>query len=494
MQDIVVFGTGEVGRKAFPFLKKEFHLLFWVDNNKDKWGGKLEGLDIKSPEEILQRDCCVVITSTKYAREIAQQLQHMGVVAEKIYFCRKFQTSTAYAYEAYPLLAEKVAETGISLVQYDLYHKKECIMANIRVLIFCSFFSVYTKQLIENMSQRCENIDFSLLTNAKECKDKIVTASLKHIYYFETMADLKTILTQLPVYDVIQLQWIEGEWAYYSDVIREKAKRLNLNIGGSDFYRAADGERNYKYRLIKCADSIVGQTKETIQNFEAYYGEAVEKKMVLLPYGIEVLNLINHCENVSKTTIKEKFHVPLGKIVITCGHNANEAHQHMKMIDALNQLPQNIKAQIICVFPMTYPEGNIEYISSIEARLSETSLDYIVLTKFMSFQQMAEYALISDIMIHVQTTDQLSSAMLEQMYAGSIVVAGKWLPYTSLRDEGIFFLDVDDMDDLMKVVNDVVMNIGEYKKKCIGNRDIIWEKSSWDELVFRWYAIWEDVG
>ena len=29
MRDIVVFGTGEVGRNALPFLQKEFHLLFW---------------------------------------------------------------------------------------------------------------------------------------------------------------------------------------------------------------------------------------------------------------------------------------------------------------------------------------------------------------------------------------------------------------------------------------------------------------------------------
>lgn len=493
MRDIVVFGTGEVGKKVLPFLEKQFHLLFWADNNKDKWGTRLVGYEIKSPEEILQCDCCVVIASTKYASEIVQQLQHMGIASEKIYFCRKFQSNAAYTYEAYPLLEEKVAETEIPLVQYDLYHEKECVTENKRVLIFCSFFSVYTKQLIENMSQKYEDIDFSLLTNAKESKDKIRSVSLKHIYYFETMADLKTILIQLPIYDVIQLQWIEWEWAYYSSFIREKSKRLNLNIGGSDFYRATCGERNYKYRLIECADIIIAQTKETLQNFVAYYGENIEKQMVLLPYGIEVLELINHCECVSKTIIKEKLYIPSDRIVITCGHNANEAHQHMKMIEALDRIPQNIKAQIICVFPMTYPEGNKEYISSVEAKLSETSLEYIVMTKFMSFQQMAEYARISDIMIHVQTTDQLSSAMLEQMYAGSIVIAGKWLPYKSLHDQGIFFLDVDNISDVTAMVCNVVMDISEYKDKCIGNRNIIWKNSSWDELAFRWHAIWEDV-
>lgn len=492
MRDIVVFGTGEVGRKALPFLKKEFHLLFWVDNNADKWGGKLKGLDIKPPEEILQCDCDVVIASTRYANEIAEQLKTMEIASEKIYFCRKFQTKDTYAYEAYPLLAEKVTETGTPLVQYDLYHKEECMTDNKKVMIFCTFFSVYTKQLIENMSHRYEDIDFSLLTNAREGKEEIISDSLKHIYYFETMADLKSILAQLPVYDVMQLQWIEWEWAYYSNIIKAKSKKLNLNIGGSDFYRASDGERNYKYRLIRCADKIVAQTSEIMHNFTAYYGEKITDRMVVLPYGIEVLNWINLYENVSKKLLKEKFQIPSERIVVSCGHNAVEAHQHMKMIDALNRLPQNVKEKIICVFPMTYPRENNEYISNVRARLSETNLEYMILTEFMSFRQMAEYALISDIMIHVQTTDQLSSAMLEQMYAGSVVIAGKWLPYESLHDRGIFFEDIDCLDDIMVAVSDVAMNIKQYKDKCIGNRNIIWKNSSWEELVLRWHAIWED--
>ena len=493
MCDIVVFGTGEIGKEAFPFLKEKFHLLFWVDNNKDKWGAKLEGLEIESPDEILQHDCDVVIASTKYASEIAEQLKRMGVASERIYFCRRYQTNAAYAYEAYPLPEERVVETGIPLEQYDLYHQKECMTENKKILIFCSFFSVYTKQLIENMSRRYEDIEFSLLTNAKESRDKIFSDILKHIYYYETMADLKSILIQLPVYDVIQLQWMEREWTYYSSLIKTKSKRLNLNIGGSDFYRATEGERGYKYKLIDYADTIVAQTKETLQNFKAYYGEKVADKMVLLPYGIEVLDLINQCESKSKMKIKEEFHIPSEKIVVTCGHNAGQAHQHMKMIEALNRLPQSIKEQIICVFPMTYPEGNDEYVRGVRTKLSETDLDYIILTKFMSFRQMAEYALIDDVMIHVQTTDQLSSAMLEQMYAGSVVVAGKWLPYKSLHEQGIFFLDVDCIDEVAAAVSKVAANIGEYKGKCTGNKEIIWKNSSWEEVTFRWHAIWEDV-
>ena len=124
-------------------------------------------------------------------------------------------------------------------------------------------------------------------------------------------------------------------------------------------------------------------------------------------------------------------------------------------------------------------------------RLSKSGLEFVVFTDFMDFQDMAEYALISDIMLHVQTTDQLSSTMLEEIYAESIVIAGKWLPYSSLHEMGIYFLDVDEIKDITCLLEDVVMNINEYKQRCRGNSDIVWNHSSWNALAPKWHALWE---
>ena len=109
---------------------------------------------------------------------------------------------------------------------------------------------------------------------------------------FKTKADLKNILTQLPVYDDIHLLWMENEWVYFYELIREKSKHLILNIGGSDFYRAGNAERNCKKKLITCADRVMAQTPETASRFIAYYGSKVEEKIRILPYGVEVLDYI----------------------------------------------------------------------------------------------------------------------------------------------------------------------------------------------------------
>lgn len=491
MQDIIVFGIGQNGKSALPFLERENHILFFTDNNAEKWGTNFENYSVKSPDEIKKYNCDIVISTLKYNNEIVEQLEQMGISWERICICCKFMADDRYGYEIIPLDEKRLLTTNIPLIQYDLYHTEECETPITRVLIYCRNFSVYTKQLIENISKRYHDVAFSLLTRAKEYKEKISADQLKHIYCFQTFSDLKTILEALPVYDAMQLLWIEGEWSYFYDCIRKKTKRLNLNVGGSDFYRADKNERDFKKNLIAFADKVTAETKGTICEFQNYYRDEVKGKMDLLPFGIEVLDFIESNKDKDKNTIRKKYGIPLNKLVVTCGHNAKEAHRHMEIISALERLPENVKRQIVCVFPMTYPNGINEYIRTVETRITESNLEYVILKKFMGFQEMAEYALISDIMIHVQTTDQLSSTMLEEMYAGSIVIAGSWLPYQSLHEMGIYFLDVDTTSDVAEVLEDVVTNIGTYKDKCKMNAELVWQHSSWDVLAPKWRALWD---
>lgn len=492
--DIIAFGMGEKGKNSVSVLEKDYHVLFYVDNDKNKWGTQYKGYLIESPEEIKKYACRIVITSgMKYVEEIVGQLRQMGVGSDRIFFYSQESSYKNKDYEIYSLEAEEIPNTEIPLIQYDLNREEEQEIYDKKVLIFCAFFSIYAQQLIANISKRYNDIEFSLLTYAmyaEEYKKKISEEQLKHIYCIRTIADLKTILDKLPIYDAMQLLWIETPWVYVHKLIRRKARRLNLNVGGSDFYRAKEKEKEYKRELIKCADYITAETKETVCEFEAYYNEETKGKMGLLPFGVEVLDYINCKENMPKKLIREKFHIPEGKIIVTCGHNAKSEHQQIKLIEVLKQLPEEIRKQIVCVFPMTYPAGYSTYIGQVKKQLEKSGLEHQVLTQFMDFQDMAEYALVSDIMIHVQTTDQLSSTMLEEMYAGSIVIAGKWLPYQSLHEMGMFFLDVDTISDIAELIEDVIKNIDKYKKECLKNKKIIWNHSSWEELAPRWHALW----
>lgn len=489
MDDLVIFGASGFGEKAMPYLEKKYNIVCWLDNNSDKWGKKYKNYFVRNPKELVGFQGKIMITSV-WQLEIEEQLISLGFHPCQIYSLSICQTDTGYHYEEYPLNEKFLEPTGKDLQEYDLCDNAEIENGKIKVMLFCTFYSVYTKQLAENMAKRYMDLEFSLITSDSSYKDGVNSGSLNHIYVFHNRRELKTILEQIPVYSAMQLLWIEPEWCYFSRLIRQKSRHLNLNVGGSDFYRADKKTREYKRRLIREADIITAETPETVKDFMEYYGADAEGKMGLLPFGIPVLDEIDALQKSDRNNFRKMFGIPEGKVVVTCGHNGIRFHQHFAIIDAIEALPAYIKEQMIFVFPMTYPNGQEKYIGEVRRALEQTKLDYLILTKYMDLREMAMYALVSDIMIHVQVTDQLSSTMLEEMYAGSLVIAGSWLPYSGLHEEGIYFLDVDAVSDITFLLEEISAHMEEYKKKCVPNRLLVYAHSSWEVLSKRWYKLW----
>lgn len=486
--NVVVFGTGVNAMRSVRFLEKRYNILWYVDNNIEKVGKKIENYEIKSSESLNSYIDYVIIIAEYHTYEILNQLEKIGIKKDKVMSLLCTYSGESYHFDIYPINKIEYNDTGRQLLSYDLLKKTEQYKKR-KVLIFAKFYSVYTKQLVENLHKRYNDIELSILTGAKETKEMIDNKSIAHIYYFESMQDLIDILNKLPQYDVAQLLWIEEIWAYFAEEIRASFKKLNLCVGGSDFYRASKQDLMFKEKLIKLADNISAETPQTISDFAEFYN-LDPQKIKLLPFGLEVIDYIN-MEKTSNEEIRKRFNIPLDKIVVTCGHNAVQAHQHLKLIECLKDIKQEIKDRVIFVFPMTYPSKRNEYINRIRQKLEEYNLPYMIITEFMDFKLMAQYALISDIMIHVQTTDQLSSTMLEEMYTSSVIIAGIWLPYKILHKRNIYFLDADDIQDAVIKLEQVVNNINVYKQKCSANKEIIWKYHSWNSLVSKWYKLME---
>lgn len=489
MEELIIFGASGYGQKAVSYLEKKYHVLCWLDNDRTKWGKEYKGYIVRNPESAAGFQGKVMVTSV-YKSEIEEQLISLGIHSTQIYSISMKQTEGSWEYEEYPLNEHFLVPESRSLQEYDVLNNPEDYGKK-KIMLFCSFYSTYTKQLIENMAKCYKSLEFSLITSASECKDKIVSEALRHIYVFHNKPQLKNILEKIPVYSVMQLLWIEPDWCYFYQLIRKKCQYLNLNVGGSDFYRASRGEREYKRKLIQVADAITAETPQTVKDFLDYYGLDAQEKMGLLPFGIQVLAYIDELRGIDQQSIRKKFGLPGDKIIVTCGHNKIDHHQHLAIINAIQKLPIWIKEQMVCVFPMTYPNGLDEYVGEIRKAAEESGVDYLILEKHMEFREMAMYALVSDIMIHVQRTDQLSSTMLEEMYAGSVVIAGSWLPYQHLREKGIYFLEVNTVSDVTLLLEDVVEHLDEYKDKCAPNSTLVYANSSWNILSEKWHALWD---
>lgn len=483
--EIIVFGLGEAWKKYGKDLVKTNTVAGLVDNSVYRQGTKEEGFIVQSADILKGFKGKIVIGTTyKSFPAILQQIDQYGINANSVFLLQYSVYDKTI--ELIPSIPEALAIKDKNLMYYDCV-RNETNFADKRIVFFCSFYTVYLERLIENVKKRYPGYSLSIITESFNYKPN-VERYVDHMYVYSTFGELGNILEKMEKQDVFQTLWIEHVWCYFYRLMRDKCYKLNLFIGGSDLYRSDDVGLRYKKCLIDTADLISGETPETIASFTRVYPEAAFKMKCVI-HGVGTIDLIDKVE-LSRSEICEKYDLPNDGIIVTCGHNANKAHQHMKMINAIKKMPYEVIEKVCFVFPMAYNSVNKEYIDEIKNELESFDVDYRILTRFLNEIEMAEYATISDVMVHVQTTDQLSSTMLEEMYAGSIIIAGSWLPYGSLMDAGIQFETVDNISELAEVLPEVIRELQLKKEICTNNRAIVRKMFSWDKVIRGWHDAW----
>ena len=371
----------------------------------------------------------------------------------------------------------------------------------INVLILCTYPSTYVVQLYKNIKKYYPNIKYSIFTqdNSKDFFLKSLNFNDdEKLYSFGNHEYLCLIeASKLPKFDIIHSLWMEHFWGEAATILREKCDYWFASVGGSDLYRDSNKllHKILQKRIIARADLISSENWETKERFYHVYGKKYRNiKHEIVRFGVDILDEIDVLSNdtLDVKALKEKYHIPEDKIVIMCGTNARQQHQHIIMLERLSTLPQYIISNICLLIPMTY-DGTEEYISGVESKARSLFENVVVLKEFLNTREMAEITIVTDIMIHVQTTDQLSSIMIAQMYNGNIVVAGEWLPYNSLKERNVYFLGVENIDSLADCVEKVIEEMDINKNRCKLNRNIIKDFSSWEKSAEKWYNAYIDL-
>ncbi|NLL79122.1 MAG: hypothetical protein GX234_04910 [Clostridiales bacterium] len=101
LSTIVIFGAGIRGTEFSVILKKcGYKDIYFVDNNPQKWGGRIHEFPIMSPDELCKRRTEIkIIISTEHSSEIEKQLSEMGFVAEKDFYTVKSDLYEKYMNE-----------------------------------------------------------------------------------------------------------------------------------------------------------------------------------------------------------------------------------------------------------------------------------------------------------------------------------------------------------------------------------------------------------
>lgn len=115
---LVLFGTGDDCQKCLDILREQgIEPDYFTDNDPAKWGNLLEGKKIISPQELLNIDCQILISTSDYQEKIKNQLKEMGLQGRILKFAPIFRQ-----------YIEKKAETYC--MKEAVIHDKECILVD----------------------------------------------------------------------------------------------------------------------------------------------------------------------------------------------------------------------------------------------------------------------------------------------------------------------------------------------------------------------------
>lgn len=139
---VCLFGAGDLGRKMRRFFEKQgIRVIFFTDNDKNKWGMTIEGLPVLSPHDAVQRDAFFVACSGD-ALIMAEQLRRLGIsqcdvtlhlACQTIFHLRKpFQRHRKELATLYALLSDDKSRTTLKHLVTHAYTLEETLISAIQ--------------------------------------------------------------------------------------------------------------------------------------------------------------------------------------------------------------------------------------------------------------------------------------------------------------------------------------------------------------------------
>ena len=159
------------------------------------------------------------------------------------------------------------------------------------------------------------------------------------------------------------------------------------------------------------------------------------------------------------------------RIVLTIGYSGRALQQHFYVLDAIEQLTDKQKGKLFLLLPFTYYWEN-QYFLYLRERLEMMHIPYQFLTSFLPSTQLLSMRLVSDIFVEMQLRDVFAGSVREHIMAGSVVIAGNWLPYGSLSKIGVYYHSCG-LDTLSQTIGKVIDYFKQEKIKCLDNTRIM---------------------
>lgn len=298
-------------------------------------------------------------------------------------------------------------------------------------------------------------------------------------------------------YDIVHIYFMTSELFYFLDAI-EGAKKVVVSMWGSDlFNNDEDFVFEQQKKLIERADAVTVHHKEMREIFLSKFGRHNVNKlheMLVAASGSFLDKYVNELPDKARhlQSFKRRYEIPDSKHVVVVGHCGTKIDDHERIVLSLDTMPSEYKDRICLVFPMTY-DYDEEYAADVKKACEKIGVQNIFLTSYLSLEELIELRLATEILLRISKIDAFSLALCESVAAGSVIIAGSWLPYGKLRGNNISYEEVYEIQDTGAKLKDVLAVINEYNKKVENNPDNIVRLFATENSVGKLYKIYTNA-
>ena len=297
------------------------------------------------------------------------------------------------------------------------------------------------------------------------------------------------IIKTLPLYDVVHFHFISIDSYFIIEQFKKNTtSKIILSIWGSDMYRVNSTSEKGFIEACQKADALTFTNQKSIDYFKMKYNWN-KNNLKLCRFGLTPL------ENLKKLTTtrvecKKQLNWNPKKRAVTIGYNLNSAQQHLEILTQFdNDSTKELMDEIQLILPITYG-GTPKYKNQLLEKLKQLPFEYIFYDTFLTDEKVAQIRKASDIMIQLQLTDQFSGSMQEHLYSRNVVITGSWLPYETMKENGAWFIEIDKLEELYKVIPEIIKDFEKYELKTKNNPQVISELSSWDKNIYSWIDLY----
>ena len=266
-----------------------------------------------------------------------------------------------------------------------------------------------------------------------------------------------------------------------------------MTYWGSDLFRNKLASRD-NAQLLQKAKAITFMSDSLYNHFRNIYGTKYDNKLHTIDFGVSCYDNIEKIQKDKnyRNKCKSFYELPFNRIVIAMGYNGSPGQQHLEMLKSFGMLPKQIQEKCCLVIQYSYRKTkDNDYYRTIREKLDELHCEWKIIDHFLNDEEVSRLRCATDIFIHAQLTDALSASMLEYLYAGALVLNGKWLDYEALAKNHIFYLTFTNFEELTTILKTV---LGENSPSEVyatdQNKKILYAMNSWNAVKKSWLNLY----